>query len=121
MTDDATRPDGEAEPDPRFTLANERTFLAWNRTALALMAAGLAVAHLLPDFGFPGSRQVIALSLIGLGGVCAFRSFPMWAAKERALREGRALPGSGLMRLVAFGVGAIAVFAVLATIVRPAR
>ena len=31
--------DGE-EPDYRFTLANERTFLAWVRTALGLLAGG---------------------------------------------------------------------------------
>lgn len=38
------------EPDYRFTLANERTFLAWIRTALALIAGGVAVAQLLPRF-----------------------------------------------------------------------
>ena len=30
------------EPDYRFTLANERTFLAWQRTSLGLMAAAVA-------------------------------------------------------------------------------
>ena len=40
------------EPDYRFTLANERTFLAWIRTSLGLMAVGLAVAQL------PRSSQV---------------------------------------------------------------
>jgi hypothetical protein len=34
----------EQEPDYRFTFANERTFLAWIRTALALIAGGVAVA-----------------------------------------------------------------------------
>ena len=33
------------EPDARFTFANERTFLAWNRTALGCVVAGLAVSH----------------------------------------------------------------------------
>ncbi|WP_143342795.1 YidH family protein, partial [Crossiella equi] len=41
------------EPDPRFTLANERTFLAWIRTSLGLMAAGVAVEAL----GHPGGHQ----------------------------------------------------------------
>jgi len=31
------------EPDPRFTLADERAFLAWMRTSLALLAAGRAI------------------------------------------------------------------------------
>ena len=34
------------EPDPRFTLANERTFLAWIRTALGLLAGGIGVLTL---------------------------------------------------------------------------
>ena len=34
--------DGQ-EPDPRFSLANERTFLAWIRTALALAAAAIGL------------------------------------------------------------------------------
>ena len=41
---------GDTEPDVRFTLANERTFLAWNRTALALVVAGLGIVQLLPPF-----------------------------------------------------------------------
>src|ERR1700735_1399686 len=46
------------EPDPRFTFANERTFLAWSRTALALVVAGLGVVQLLPPFpGVPGRRH----------------------------------------------------------------
>ena len=38
--------DGGEDPDPRFSLANERTFLAWLRTGLALVVAGLAVEAL---------------------------------------------------------------------------
>ena len=49
-------PTDDAEPDARFTLANERTFLAWSRTALALVTAGLAIVQLLPPFpGVPGA------------------------------------------------------------------
>ena len=59
----AWRPGGGAdpgegrEPDPRFTFANERTFLAWSRTALALVVAGLGIVQLLPPFpGVPAGR-----------------------------------------------------------------
>lgn len=62
------------EPDPRFTFANERTFLAWNRTSLALIAAGLVVAQLL-KFGIPAARLVISLPLLGLGAYTAFASY----------------------------------------------
>jgi len=52
-------PDGDAEfePDYRFTLANERTFLAWQRTALGLLAAAVAVVHLVPDLTIPGAPR----------------------------------------------------------------
>ena len=57
------------EPDARFTLANERTFLAWNRTALALISVGLAVTQLLPPFRVTFGRRIIGLPLIVLGAV----------------------------------------------------
>ena len=53
------------DPDARFTFANERTFLAWNRTALALVAAGAAAAAFLRT-GWSGARLVVALPLIAL-------------------------------------------------------
>src|SRR3546814_13520956 len=53
--------DDEAEPDYRFTLANERTFLAWIRTALALIAGGIAVVQFVPSFGIPGVRHGLSV------------------------------------------------------------
>ena len=92
-------------PDPRFTFANERTFLAWNRTALALIAAGLGAAqflHLTP----PALRLVVALPLIILGAVIAVASYRQWRACERAMRLGEPLRYTSLPRVLA---GAIAV------------
>jgi putative membrane protein len=96
------------DPDPRFTLANERTFLAWNRTALALIAAGLAVAQLL-HYGSTAARLVVALPLIALGAAVAFTSYNRWEENERAMRLGRPLVYSRLPRLLALGVGIVAV------------
>lgn len=110
-----------SDPDPRWTLANERTFLAWNQTALALIAAGIAVTQLLPSFDIPGGRRILGLPVIALGGVIAFTSYARWEAGERAMREGRPLPSSPLPRLLGMAIGCVAVIAAIlaATTSRP--
>ena len=92
-----------SEPGARFTLANERTFLAWMRTALALIAAGVALkAFALPIA--PGFRTTAALLLIGLGVLAPLQAWFGWMSVERALRIGRALPTPGLAGPIGIGV-----------------
>jgi len=91
-----------SEPDPRFSLANERTFLAWIRTSLALVAAGVAIEVL--EVGHPGWRLAGALVFAGLGILAAVRAWVGWAGTERALRNGRDLPGAGLGIVLAVGI-----------------
>ena len=82
-----------AEPDPRFSLANERTFLAWIRTTLALLA-GSAAAHLV-DLGLQSWLEALLssfLALVGLG--CALYAWSSWSRTERALRVGGPLPSN---------------------------
>jgi putative membrane protein len=97
------------EPDARFSYANERTFLAWIRTALGLMTAGLAITQLLPPFDLPGGRRLIRLPLIAPGSVIAIASYWHWQANERAVRLGHPLPVSYLLGIVAVVVGICAV------------
>jgi putative membrane protein len=97
-----------SEPDPRFTFANERTFLAWNRTALALIAAGLAAAQFL-HFNLHGLRLVIAVPLILLGAVLALASYLHWEDSERAMRLRQPLRYSLMPRLLTGGIALIAV------------
>ena len=79
---------GGTEPDPRFTFANERTFLAWSRTALALVIAGLGIVQLLPPFpGVPAGRHLLGLPLIALGAVLATTAYVEWVHSQRALRR----------------------------------
>jgi putative membrane protein len=105
--------DGPSDIDPRFSFANERTFLAWNRTALALIGVGLAVANLLPPFDFAWGRRMLALPLIALGGVLAIVSLREWAHNERAMRRRQPLPGSRLPMVLAAVVAIVAIMAVV--------
>lgn len=80
------------EPDPRFTLANERTFLAWTRTSLAFLAGGIALEAFPPDL-FPAQlRTFIALFIIGVGLLIAAGAAVRWLRVERAMRRDRPLP-----------------------------
>ena len=102
----------EHEPDARYTFANERTFLAWIRTALALVAAGLAVIQLLPPFhGIRWGRHVIGIPLIVLGGSIALLSYREWMANQRALRRGEPLPPSWLPVVLAVTITAVGLVA----------
>ena len=103
----------EIEPDVRFTYANERTFLAWNRTALALIATGVAATQLLPEFHISGGRQILGIPLIALGALVALTSFRQWKANERAMRRRQPLPSSPMTLVLSIGIGVISVIAVV--------
>ena len=92
------------EPDARFSMANERTFLAWVRTSLALLAGGVALEALdLPVEEHLGLAA--ALLLVGLGAVCPWVAWWSWARAERAVREHRPLPAPLGFALLVVGVG----------------
>lgn len=98
------------EPDYRFTLANERTFLAWIRTSLALVGGGLAVFQIL-DALHLGARRFLGVSLVLLGTVLALLSFGRWVGNEEALRADTPLPGTRLPLVLAGGVAIVALSA----------
>jgi putative membrane protein len=99
---------GEA-PDPRFTLANERTFLAWIRTSLALMGGGIAIEALATHVFEPQGRKVMAMSLILLSQLVSVGACVRWFRVERALRQRRPLPLPALGPLLALGCAAAGV------------
>jgi putative membrane protein len=106
-----------SEPDPRFTLANERTFLAWIRTALALIAAGIALEALALPIQ-PELRRTAAIILLLLGLVVPALAWITWGAVERALRQGTPLPGSKVALPVVVGVCIAAALLVLGVLIR---
>ncbi|MGW1677685.1 YidH family protein [Saccharopolyspora sp. NPDC002376] len=100
------------EPDPRFTLANERTFLAWIRTALALMAGGVGIEALNVVTEHPNPlRTALAVMLLLAGVLCSATAFARWMSTERALRQGRPLPAPRLAPVLGYGLGVIGVTA----------
>jgi putative membrane protein len=107
---DDERPDGTpwpawvyghgSMPDPRFSLANERTFLAWVRTSLALLAGGVALDAVELDDPH-GLQPALAVTLVVLGLLGAGASWLRWAATERAMRLRRSLPGTAVLAWLA--------------------
>ncbi len=104
------------EPDPRFSFANERTFLAWIRTGLALLAVGIALEGLAVPAS-EGSRRALVVTMVVLGALASGGAYVRWARAERAMRQSRPLPSPTLAPLLGFGlivVGVLVVVAVLA-------
>jgi len=102
------------EPDYRFTLANERTFLAWVRTALALAAGGLGVISLLPDL--VGS-EILGVLLLALSFATSATAYRRWANNEAAMRLGEALPKSRLPQFMAASTALVALLAAVLFVV----
>jgi putative membrane protein len=100
MPEPAWRHEG-VEPDYRFTLANERTFLAWIRTALALLAGGVLLHQFATELD---PRPVVIVLSVGLGVVAAVLSvvsYTRWRGNEIAIRRGRPLPFSWVLPALA--------------------
>jgi putative membrane protein len=111
----------EFEPDYRFTLANERTFLAWLRTALALLAAAVAVVQLVPEFAFPGARHILGGLLAALAVLTAAAGLRRWELVDYAIRRGLPLPRHRTPRILAAGLILIALFGVVLVITKALR
>ena len=115
MREPAWRRQGE-EPDYRFSLANERTFLAWIRTALALLAGGVLLDQFATKLNPPAVVVILAVALCGLAAVLSALSYVRWKENEIAMRHKRGLPSTIAMPLLAAVmclVGAVITFLLL--------
>ncbi|WP_030778866.1 YidH family protein [Streptomyces sp. NRRL S-920] len=106
FTPERIREEGDT-PDYRFSLANERTFLAWLRTALALIGGGFAVDQFLPDLRW-GWRIGLALALLAAGVLCSLRAVNHWVRCERAMRRGEDLPAGRFPTVLSLVVAVVA-------------
>lgn len=91
------------EPDPRFSFANERTYLAWVRTALAMLAGGVAL-QALPLEIHPTTKRWLSVLFILVAMVAVSLGWLRWARSERAMRLGAKLPGSVISAFLAAAV-----------------
>ncbi len=103
-----------AEPDIRFSLANERTFLAWVRTAIGLVAAGVAIFHLLDD---SAATTTLALVLLAAGAFASVVGYSHFRRADRAIRQGEAFPAGSAVVTIMTGVVLLAVAAGVASVV----
>ncbi|PVZ19644.1 MULTISPECIES: YidH family protein [unclassified Pseudomonas] len=110
---------GGSEPDPRFTLANERTFLAWIRTALALMAGGIAVEAFTADIFLPDVRKLLAIALLLLGLLLSASACVRWLNVERAMRNQAPLPLPLLVPVLSIGGALVTAVLIVFVILRP--
>ena len=102
------------EPDYRYTLANERTFLAYQRTSSGLVAASLAVFNLLDE---QWAVQLLGALLLAAGAVAALGGYLRFRGVERAMRSGDALPANQTAHLLAIAVLICLVAAALSVVV----
>lgn len=117
-TDIERHADTEQEPDYRFTLANERTFLAWQRTALGLLAAAVALVQLVPELAIPGSRRLLGVGLAILAILTSGMGLLRWHQTDRAMRRNEPLPRHPSPAYLALGLSIVGVIALALVILK---
>lgn len=105
------------EPDPRFLQANERTYLAWVRTGLALGAAGLGIAGLAPITDPTWVRPVIALTVTGLAVLVLLWAAQRFRSADEAIRRGQQIPPLQNATWLTVGIALVLVLVVVALLV----
>lgn len=104
-----------SDPDYRFTLANERTFLAWIRTALSLLAGGLLLEQLAHNATPRWAWLGLAVLLTAIGAAVSAMAYFRWRANEVAIRQGSPLPAPTAVPTLALatGLGAILILGIV--------
>jgi putative membrane protein len=119
MSEPTDPPQPPGAVDARFTLAAERTMLSWIRTSLGLIAAGMAVLHVLPSFSSSGLRDVVGMGLILMGAIAAVAGGIRWRQTTIALRDGGPMPGPAPIWLLIAILVVLSVIVLIATLLEP--
>ena len=119
MGDDPDAAGVEQEPDYRFTLANERTFLAWIRTALALIAGGVAIVQFVPQFGIAGVRHALSVILTAGGGLMAVLAVRRWQHVQTSMRRNDDLPSTYIPAILGLTVFIVTIGVLIVLIIWP--
>ena len=106
-----------SEPDYRYSLANERTYLAWVRTGLALIAAGIAIRIFSADVGGSTLILIVAVGFTLLGGVLTVSSYRHWLRVQVAMQRGEGLPSQRGPLILTVGMVLLAVIVALGILV----
>jgi putative membrane protein len=104
------------EPDYRFTLANERTFLAWQRTALGLLAAAVGAVQFMPELPIPGMRHLLGAMVAVLAILTAATGLHRWTQVDHAIRKARPLPRLAASVYLAWGLVIVGMATVALTV-----
>lgn len=113
--------DTPIEPDYRFTLANERTFLAWQRTSLGLLAAAVAVVQFMPELTVPGLRHILGVAVGIMAILTAVAGLHRWAQVDRAMRRDEPLPRATMPAYLTGGLAGMGLVTVGLAIVATVR
>lgn len=111
-------PAEEQEPDYRFTLANERTYLAYLRTSLACYAGGLSAVQFLEIDGQRWPAKVIGVVLVTTGIITTAGAFRRWQLNIAAMRRGAKLPVTRLPLMLAATIGLVGLVGLLFSLLR---
>ena len=113
----APTPD-EPEPDYRFTLANERTYLAYLRTSLACYAGGLSAVQFLDLGGDRWPAKVIGIVLVAAGIVTTAGACRRWQLNLTAMRRGARLPVTRLPLVLGATIAVVGLIGLLFALLR---
>ncbi|MEU4603601.1 DUF202 domain-containing protein [Kribbella sp. NPDC023972] len=108
----------EQEPDYRFTLANERTYLAYLRTSLACYAGGLSAVQFLDLGPDRWLARIIGVVLVTAGIVTTAGAFRRWQQNLTAMRSGGRLPVTRLPVVLGATIIAVGLIGLLVSLWR---